>query len=294
MKDKILVLISTYNGEKYIKELIESVLKQEDVNVDILIRDDGSTDGTVNIINEYSKKFNNIKFYIGENLGYAKSFWNLLEKSSEYDFYAFCDQDDIWLKRKLIEAIKKLKSDEDKRAKLYTSNVIAINNKKEILDENIFIGKKINVYESFQKSILPGCTFVFNSKAKELLIKYNGFMESHDWATYNIINVFGKIIYDENSYIYYRIHNENTIGIEKWTSKYKNKILRFFKKSKCVRSSFAKDFYETYKNEIPKEYIKDIYSLGHYKNSLKSKIYLLFKSKYKGIVFKFLILLNKV
>ena len=97
MDKKVLILLSTYNGERYIKEQIESLLKQENVKVSILVRDDGSTDGTINILNEYQKQ-GKLKWYTGENLKPAKSFMNLVENAPEYEYYAFCDQDDVWLK----------------------------------------------------------------------------------------------------------------------------------------------------------------------------------------------------
>ena len=76
--EKVCVLMSTYNGEKYLREQIDSILNQENVEVDILIRDDGSTDNTLNILKEYIKKHKNINYYTGANLRSAKSFMNLL------------------------------------------------------------------------------------------------------------------------------------------------------------------------------------------------------------------------
>lgn len=92
---KVAVLLSTYNGSKYIKEQIDSILSQEGVNIDIYIRDDESTDETVNIIYEY--KSNNIFLTEGKNIGVGNSFMELLYSVPEiYDYYAFADQDDIW------------------------------------------------------------------------------------------------------------------------------------------------------------------------------------------------------
>ncbi len=298
MKDNVLVLISTYNGEKYLKKLFDSVLNQQGCNCNILIRDDCSKDNTVEIIKEYQKKYDNIKFYAGENLGYAKSFWNLIQNSDDFDYYAFCDQDDIWLPNKLINAINLIKKSQDSEEQpvLYTSNVICVdNNMNKLKNKSFFCKKPLNVYESFQKSILPGCTFVFNNNAKKILKLYNGFMESHDWATYAIINTFGKVIYDSDSYIYYRIHEQNTIGV---TTKFKNfkiKIKRFFSKRKNTRSKFAKDFYKIYASRLTDSNLKiSLKELGYYKESKGLKYKLLFNKNFKGIIFKIYVFLNRV
>jgi len=295
-KNNVLVLLSTYNGERYLEELIESLLNQRDVNVNILVRDDGSKDRTVEIIKEYMKKYSNIDLYLGENLGYAKSFWNLVKtSSSDYDYYAFCDQDDIWEENKIISAIQLIEKENKAKPVLYTSNVKCVNNNKEYINYNAFpVDRVLSQYETFQKSILPGCTFVFNNAAKKILEMYNGFMESHDWATYAIITTFGKVIYDKESYILYRVHDSNTIGIENKFQKYLKKMNRFFSKNRNTRSKFAKDFYMCYEKMLDSSIKEDIRQLAFYREKISCRIKLLLNRKYKGIIFKLYVLLNKV
>ena len=84
MKNKVAVLLSTYNGEKYLEEQLNSLIKQKDVDITIIIRDDGSNDNTIKIIKKYTKKYNFIKFYTGKNKGYAKSFFDLIYNSKNY------------------------------------------------------------------------------------------------------------------------------------------------------------------------------------------------------------------
>ena len=93
--NKVQVLLSTYNGEKYIKEQIESILNQEGVEVSLLIRDDGSSDRTIEIVKKISEQNNNIILFKGQNMGPARSFMDLVKKSDEVDYYAFADQDDV-------------------------------------------------------------------------------------------------------------------------------------------------------------------------------------------------------
>lgn len=295
MENKVAVLLSTYNGEKYVTELLDSLIKQKGVKVDVFVRDDGSRDNTVKIIKEFKRGRDNIFLFESEkNIGYAKSFLSLLKKCGRYDYYAFCDQDDVWLENKLECAVEFLKDNENDIPLLYTSNVISVDCDLKKINRKSFNGRVINKYESFQRSILPGCTFVFNNKLKEYLIQYNGYVESHDWITYIVASVFGKVFYDTNSYIYYRIHESNTIGLESNFKKFLRKIKRFFKKSSNTRSKVAKDFYIVYENFLEHEIKREIHALAYYRDSYKEKIKLLFSKNFGGIIFKIYVLMNRI
>lgn len=99
------VVMSTYNGEKYLKEQIDSILSQEGVDVRLYIRDDGSSDRTTDILASY-QEHKNVKIEKGNNLGFAKSFLTALDECDEADYYAFSDQDDVWEKDKLSTAVQ--------------------------------------------------------------------------------------------------------------------------------------------------------------------------------------------
>ena len=112
MMKTVQILLSSYNGDKYINRQIDSILCQKDVEVHLLIRDDGSTDQTRQIIKKYEKKYPfNIKVVLGENIGWKKSFFTLLKLAGDYDYYAFADQDDYWYEDKEISAIDVMESD---------------------------------------------------------------------------------------------------------------------------------------------------------------------------------------
>ena len=124
MKDKkVAVVLSTYNGEKYVRDQLDSILNQTYKNIEIFVRDDGSKDSTVDIIKEYQKKNKNIKLVIGENLGFIKSFYTLLELSEGYEYYSFADQDDYWENNKLELLINELeKTDITKPCLAYSAS----------------------------------------------------------------------------------------------------------------------------------------------------------------------------
>ena len=108
--EKILVLMATYNGEKFLQEQLDSLYGQEDVEVDILVRDDGSTDSTQKILEDNSQN-HRLKWYQGDHKNVQKGFFELMKIGAEknYNFFAFCDQDDVWDKDKLIIALNSIK-----------------------------------------------------------------------------------------------------------------------------------------------------------------------------------------
>ena len=104
---KVAIIMSTYNGEPFIRQQLDSILNQTYKNIELVVRDDGSKDKTVEIIKEYQEKYENIKFFQGENLGFVKSFFELL-KLTEADYYSYADQDDIWIENKIEPAVNSL------------------------------------------------------------------------------------------------------------------------------------------------------------------------------------------
>ena len=211
MKKKVQILMSTYNGEKYLREQIDSLLNQDYPNVEILIRDDGSKDDTKNILFEYQKKYKNIFVYYGDNVGVTDSFFDLLKKS-DADYVAFCDQDDVWLKEKISRGVMSLEKENEPT--MYCSMKILVDSQ---LNELGISPEKIPV-PSFEnalvESICTGCTCMMN---KMLIDNIKSHIPVHaiihDWWIYLVATYLGKVIYDEEAYILYRQHDNNTIGM---------------------------------------------------------------------------------
>ena len=134
---KVLVLLSTYNGEKYVETQVNSVLKQKNVDVDIFIRDDGSKDNTVAVIEKLNDS--RISIFKEENKGATNSFFELIKKAPlEYDYYALCDQDDYWEEDKLYAATVKLDNvDQTKPALYYSGQKLTDKNLQNISEHNI-------------------------------------------------------------------------------------------------------------------------------------------------------------
>ncbi len=119
---KLIVLLSAYNGEKYIREQLDSLLAQSLCGVEIFVRDDGSTDRTRGILEEYREQ-GMLSWIAGENLGPSQSFWQLLRNCDDADYYAFCDQDDVWDPDKLEVAVQALQQLDPVNPALYCGDV---------------------------------------------------------------------------------------------------------------------------------------------------------------------------
>lgn len=214
----IAVLMSTYNGEKYLSEQIESVLKQKNVHVHIFIRDDKSNDHTVQLIGQYIKKHpEEISLYEEENVGPGCSFMKLLYKvPNTYDYYSFCDQDDIWLDDKLISAIQFL---QNTNKDLYIGNLMCVDkNLTEIGLRNIK-PPDISPYGIMVMNKTNGCTMVFSNRFYSILSnekkRPNEIMlkaRCHDAWTAMIGSVTNSIAYDFDYHMLYRQHENNVIG----------------------------------------------------------------------------------
>ncbi|MDE5763716.1 MAG: glycosyltransferase [Ruminococcus sp.] len=134
--EKVCVLLSTYNGEKYLDEQIRSLISQKNVDMTILVRDDGSTDGTQSMLYSWAEKDSRIKFLeqdFGCNFRVAKSFTYLLNQADkmfpDIRYFSFCDQDDEWLDMKCCRAVKHLAKYNEKPALYYL--------RKKLIDGNL-------------------------------------------------------------------------------------------------------------------------------------------------------------
>lgn len=288
------VIMSTYNGEKYIKEQIQSIFNQKECNVSLLIRDDGSTDRTIEIIKELELK-HNIKLIQGENLRAAKSFLEAIKfTDEEKDFFAFSDQDDVWLEDKLINAIKILENYNNNMA-VYASNLTAVDEKKQIIKHKILPEKFSLEYKDLliKSQYLFGCTMVFNKSMRNFIKKQNPEQPMmHDIWIALMATLKGKLIYDNNSYIYYRQHGNNQVGAKiSYKEKIKNRLALFNGKDKCLISNQAKDILNIIKSDtsINEDIIEYTKMVANYNKTLKNKLKYLIKVSKKSMSTKQLV-----
>ena len=288
----VTVLMSTYNGEKYLREQIDSLIRQRDIDLKICIRDDGSTDSTIEIINEYIMKYNYISLEKGTNVGIAKSFFALCKMAIESDFYAFCDQDDVWDDDKLICAINKIKAigeDMDSQPILYYSNM-------RVVDEDLsflrmtYDKKRIPIpktkYSGLAEIMSSGNTFVFNDALRDIINKKTpGFCSMHDSYIFPIACLFGKTVFDETAHISYRQHHANVSGTrsgKKNLVHYLKRFIQMNEKRDEPRYNNAKSILDCYADIMSKEDVKELKKITEYKDGLLKKLALIFDRNIKG------------
>lgn len=205
------ILISTFNGEKYLGEQLDSILSQTYSNYKIYIRDDGSTDNTCSIIKEYATKYSCINYIEGENIGYGPSFLNLLKEANEGDLWAYCDQDDVWLKDKLERGVAYFKDINTMQPEMYSGSYYIANEKLQVLGKVIL---KNDTHYTFQKAITEcrhlGFNCMINAPLRELVLKGNiNEIVTHDWWTELVVMEFGDVYEDEVCTVIHRRLNNS-------------------------------------------------------------------------------------
>lgn len=276
LMNEILVLMSTYNGDKYLRQQIESLLKQSIApKIKILVRDDGSTDKTLSILDEY-KKNNKLNYYKGLNIGSTKSFFELLKNAPKSNYYAFCDQDDYWLHNKLEVARDRIiKENKENKPMLYFCSKYITDEKLNKMDRKD-VKPKNGVLNAFLKNNEAfGCTMVFNHSLKKIFDKYMPCQaEFHDSWIYKLAIVFGKIIYDDQAYILYRQHDKNvtgahSLGKKLWIERMR-KIQYYPKRS--TSSKYAQDLLIGYEDKIPLNISKIVRDIAMAKINYRARI----------------------
>lgn len=262
-KAKVCIMLSTYNGTKYIDEQIESLLAQRGVEVWINIRDDGSSDGTVQKISDYAKSYpGKIRVTQGGNMGVIGSFFELMRETEPvYDFYAFCDQDDVWKPNKLSRAVAELQLRQLNVPLMYCSST-------QMVDQNLnnlnvwpkLPANPLNFYNALVENYCVGCTMVMNSitfkQVRATIPLDPKQIIMHDWWIYLFVSAFGEVIFDEEPMILYRQHQGNVLGgsTDDWFLKWKNRWRRFARgKNHFILSKQASLFLKLYGEQLTSE-----------------------------------------
>ena len=271
------VLMATYNGERYLREQIESLVAQKGVSVKILVRDDGSSDGTIIILEEYKSK-GLLSWYQGDHLNVQKGFLDLLKNSSNSDFYAFCDQDDVWDDDKLLVAVENLKIFPQNQPSIYYCG-------QRLVDQNLDlitihrVSNRRNAYTNFLISNNAGCTTVFNKMLRDYVNQSTpDFILMHDsWVFKLCLAVGGNYVADPEPHISYRQHGDNTIGLN---TNFKNLVWRVrhyivdFKIQKQIESLLL-----LYESQMTADYIEFSKQISRYNKSFPIWIKMLFDKR---------------
>ena len=272
MEEQVDILLASYNGKKYIEAQISSILNQTYKNIKLIISDDCSTDGTIDILKKYAQKDKRIQLHLQEkNLGVVKNIEFLL-KNVTNNLYMLSDQDDVWLPEKIERSVKYLKEND---ADLVFGDLRIVDEKLNTIYESfskyMLLDRKINKYIGSKKlnylyNCVTGCTVLSKKKfIKEILPlpTISKYMIHDHWIGL-IISFNGKLAYMPEQYILYRQHGNNEVGTKKISHEMTdiNEVRQLFINVKLgVFESYIK-----YNSKFPEELQKlNIKALEYYK-----------------------------
>jgi len=231
---KIAILLSTYNGTKYLEEQLDSILNQTYSNYVIVARDDGSYDDTIQLLNKYAKKFTD-KFHLLEqdllNLGASDSFSYLIEyvlenKQSlglESAYMMFCDQDDIWSLEKIDKQIDEMIKVEKHQTGTKPIPVLIHSNLRVVSEDKSLIAESFVHYQGLEiernrftnlviSNVVTGCTVFINEALARKAVPVSKEAIMHDWWLSLVASAFGKLVFIDAPLVSYRQHDANAIG----------------------------------------------------------------------------------
>lgn len=216
------VLLSTYNGESYIVEQLKSISLQTHENISVLIRDDGSIDDTLQLIEDFSKSCETpIQVLRSENCGSSLSFYQLLSYSHA-EYVMFCDQDDVWLPDKVENTLKLIDNSISTTPQgVFTDLTVTDENLNVLSSSLLFDVQKMNPKFLLKNPIrmiaqnpVAGCTLLLNSAARQTILNYGKVPEGliHDHWFSSIVSLNGTLHFLEESTLLYRQHGNNQVG----------------------------------------------------------------------------------
>lgn len=212
------IVMSTYNGKAYLQEQLESVLRQTVSDFLLLIRDDGSSDGTPDLLREISDP--RVRLILGENLGPAGSFFALLDaaRQENADFVFFCDQDDVWMPDKLETLLSEIAKCPAGPALVF-SDFAMIDGSGSVTGDSYTAMAQLRIPADgnfFPKLLAQpyvfGCASVLNRELLELVKDPPAGIEMYDCWIALVASLLGTVRYLPQSTIYHRFHSSNATG----------------------------------------------------------------------------------
>ena len=245
MEPKVHIVLASYNGEKFLRQQVETLAAQTYKNLSVEICDDGSSDGTVELAKKLCREYPFLSLHINEkNLGYVMNFLEGI-KRSRADYIMLCDQDDLWMEDKVEITLKAMQEQEERTKNVpvlvYTD---AMNFESETgkdlgsFHENSHLNTK-NVYTAhlFMENKCIGCTVMINRFVKEYLEQTPEEIRVHDWWLALICAHFGKIVYVPMCTLRYRQHGNNMIGGQSFGSYIRSRLQGIARQKNVIRET---------------------------------------------------------
>ncbi len=282
---RVAVLLSSYNGARYIEEQMTSILQQRGVAVQLIVRDDGSTDDTCAIVQRMAGQYPNITLIAGTNLGVVGSFFLLLSNAPPAcQFYALADQDDVWYPDKLSRAVTMLMAHDQQAVAVYCSALENVDQHLAHLSYSERYSKeRIGLKNALVQNIATGCTMVLTPAARELIItELPQRCIIHDWWIYIVISALGTVLYDPEPTMQYRQHGGNVIGAPRsgWDH-LKRRFRALLDTTAVKRSEQLQEFDRIFGARLAPDQREQVRRLAFYQRSLSSWLAAAFSSGFR-------------
>lgn len=277
---RIAVLMSTYNGGKYLEEQLVSLANQTVADeMSVYIRDDGSEDNTLDIINRWKGKLS-IHLRKDGNVGPARSFWALFsDKTIQADFYAFCDQDDIWDADKLETAVAQLHGN----CHLHCCNCRIVDSQGKLLQPVMKdTAPQTGIPRIFVTGFAQGCSMMFTNALREFILSKNiSCIPMHDLMLTLYNAAYGDVFWDDTPRFSYRVHESN-VTVKSQKSKLKKLQSTWWNWQNSSKNSMAIVASEMLNNDLhlSDEDREFLFKMSGYRSSIRSKLWLI---GYKGV-----------
>lgn len=224
--ENIAILLATYQGEDFLREQIDSILKQSYEKWELFIHDDGSKDKTVLILQEYIKKYpHKMHLLDGPKTGGAKSNFMYLLNNVSAPYLMFCDQDDVWLENKIDLTFQTMLDMEDNRP----YKPVLVFTELQIVDQDLnTIAERMSKYQQLNpkrirykdliiQNVISGCTVMINHALQLRVLECVNpdAIIMHDWWCALVAAYFGSVAFIESPLILYRQHGNNSVGAKK-------------------------------------------------------------------------------
>jgi glycosyltransferase involved in cell wall biosynthesis len=210
------VLLSTFNGERYLADQLDSILGQEGVEVRLTVRDDGSTDGTREVLARYEGD-DRVRAMLDENVGLPAAYFRLLDLApSDGAYFALADQDDIWLPHKLARAVDHLAehASTSRGPAMYCARVRLVDEQGRDIRLKELPRRPVDFANALTQNMATGCTIVLNSAGRDVLIgRWPHYAVMHDAWILLVLSGTGTVVYDPEATVRYRQHEGNAVGI---------------------------------------------------------------------------------
>ena len=264
---KISICMATYNGEKYLKEQLDSIFAQTNSDWKLLIRDDGSVDNSLGIIEEYTIKYpNRIVLVTDEDgrIGPCMSFARLLDRANT-EYIMFCDQDDVWLPDKIevsTSCIRNLEKQHGYTTPLLVhTDLTVVNSTLQLLAESFWSYQKVKpkfstLNRTMVQNVVTGNTVIMNRSLADLATPIPDTAIMHDWWVTLVASAFGKISTHDKATVLYRQHEKNRLGAQRFGIEYITSCLMTITEIKKVvlrAQAQAASFLEQYQNRLSAE-----------------------------------------